>query len=684
MKRLILRMALAALAALCLLSVPAESQWVQTEGPYGGDFYSLTANGNDLYACTNGGIMHSSDRGKNWRKLAAPKALFPEIQVVGAKLFAGTYSGVFLSLDGGTTWSAVNTGLTNLRIYTLLVDGTDLFAATGAGVFMSSNDGTTWTALSQGPTGSVNGLIKHGNKIIAGSNGDGIYVSSDKGATWSPIQQSLNTTTIRSLAALGNSIFVALDDGVFLSMDDGNNWSSVHTGLPEPQAYDESLLIPSGSDLFYGTSDGVYRSTNNGSSWTNSRGFNSYVAAIATDGDALYLCGDAGIFRSADKATSWNRVDTGVIGTTSRAIAGSIDDAGTTHLYAAGAYIYHSSDLGSTWHRLDSGTRLGTSIALLGKEVFVGSDTGLFRLSADRSRWIPAGIGGEYVRNVYSTGTTLLAATQPLDFASYGAYVSTDGGATWTVCAGFPNGALNFTSIGSDLFAGTYNSGVFYSSDNGFNWTKCTNIPAGSIYGIGSNDDYLFVSNGWTQGSIYRSSDKGVTWGACAFLGGGVVYGIKSIGGLVFAAGDFGLFVSTNNGTTWLDAGSKPDHFYTAQSITFVGDKLFAAAAGAGIWYRKLSDYAQLGVSDHLKQNGNITLSPNPTTSVVKVQMRSRKGATEETRVVISSLIGQQLLDIQNTIGDQFSIDLTALPSGAYLARFISEGSSVTKLIIKD
>jgi photosystem II stability/assembly factor-like uncharacterized protein len=54
------------------------------------------------------------------------------------RLFAGTQSnGVFVSLDGGASWNAMNAGLTNLAVYVLAVDPTGnlLHAGTGGGVF---------------------------------------------------------------------------------------------------------------------------------------------------------------------------------------------------------------------------------------------------------------------------------------------------------------------------------------------------------------------------------------------------------------------------------------------------------------------------------------------------------------------------------------------------------------------
>ena len=74
--------------------------------------------------------------------------------VSGTNIFAGTQGppgvqgrGVFVSTNNGTSWTAVNSGLTNTDVRALAVSGTNLFAGTGGGgVYLSTNNGTSWSA----------------------------------------------------------------------------------------------------------------------------------------------------------------------------------------------------------------------------------------------------------------------------------------------------------------------------------------------------------------------------------------------------------------------------------------------------------------------------------------------------------------------------------------------------------
>ena len=77
-------------AFLLLAMQKANGQWVQVNGPYGGTIKALAVKGGNVFAGTDG-------------------------------------AGVFLSTDNGTSWKAVNTGLTNLTVYCLAVSDSNLF-----------------------------------------------------------------------------------------------------------------------------------------------------------------------------------------------------------------------------------------------------------------------------------------------------------------------------------------------------------------------------------------------------------------------------------------------------------------------------------------------------------------------------------------------------------------------------
>jgi photosystem II stability/assembly factor-like uncharacterized protein len=123
-------------------------------------------------------------------------------------IFAGTYGGgVFLSTNSGKTWSAVNSGLTNYFIYSLLFKGNDLFASTDEGIFLSSNNGANWKEINSGLTNHyVLALAVSGKNLFAGTDG-GVFVSTNNGTNWMAVNDGLTFCSVRALAVSGSYVF---------------------------------------------------------------------------------------------------------------------------------------------------------------------------------------------------------------------------------------------------------------------------------------------------------------------------------------------------------------------------------------------------------------------------------------------------------------------------------------------
>jgi hypothetical protein len=77
------------------------AQWIQTNGPYGGDNRSIVESNGNLFADSHGGgVFVSADNGKSWvaRNVGLDNHYVSSLAVIGTYLFAGTLGrGVFLS-----------------------------------------------------------------------------------------------------------------------------------------------------------------------------------------------------------------------------------------------------------------------------------------------------------------------------------------------------------------------------------------------------------------------------------------------------------------------------------------------------------------------------------------------------------------------------------------------------------
>lgn len=156
-----------------------------------------------------------------------------------------------------------------------------------------------------------------------------------------------------------------------------------------------------------------------------------------------------------------------------------------------------------------------------------------------------------------------------------GVFVSTNNGTRWTA-GGLPNYAVYALAIsGSNLFAGTSGGGVFLSTNNGTSWTPVNDAALTNRFiralavspANGGSGTYLFAG---TSGGVYVSTNNGTSWKAAS---SGMPY--DSYGHLptvyvlavtrasdgdgrtiLYAGTSAGVFLSANNGTTWIAANT--------------------------------------------------------------------------------------------------------------------------------
>ena len=261
----------------------AHGQWLRVAGSQG--FHCLIKHGADLYAGTGdtfggGFVVVSSDSGATWKRLDTAgwpkkKKGMPIVFIVdclawnGSDLIAGTNEGVYVSKDGGGSWTAGAGFAQDLTVYCLAVGESRLFAGTQRHVLVSADGGLTWTpAAGAGLPGSyIEHLALRGTDLFAGTF-NGIWVSKDDGATWAEAGNGLpKDRNVYRLAVSGSYLLTQLSaSGFFRSPDGGANWTRADAGLPAKASV--QCLAEIGGKLLAGVSDGgVFVSSDNGGTW---------------------------------------------------------------------------------------------------------------------------------------------------------------------------------------------------------------------------------------------------------------------------------------------------------------------------------------------------------------------------------------------------------------------------------
>jgi len=418
-----------------------------------------------MYAGSNTtGIWKTSNSGVNWAQsnsgltnlnvfIVAVSRSNPNVLYCGTGTGAG--AGMYKSTDAAATWTQINSGIveTSIGIQAIAIDpgNSDIAYMTvfdGAadspqGVYKTINGGTTWTAANTG-MGAIKNVLSiiinplNSNVLylgtsfmVTGATGPSkIYKSVNAAGSWTDMSSGLPslTTEIKpvrclSMSTVDTSVILAglfmntdtLGGGMYLTKNGGGAWTRIHNaGLPNVVGtLPRSCLIRPGSatEFFVGlqaTPGGVFRTKNSGLTWadynngtlTNTnviRALNYKTGGALDAGTPLPVlyAGGAGTLAGVFERTV-GTLDVSVI------MEGFYDPAANNMRLSdiATAYFRNST---SPYAIVDSSTALINATTFTGSFLMDNAPTGTYYLVVKHRNTI----------ETWSAATSLISYTQP-------------------------------------------------------------------------------------------------------------------------------------------------------------------------------------------------------------------------------------------------------------------------------
>ena len=221
-------------------------------------------------------------------------------------------AGAFKSIDGGSTWAAIDNGFTDTAVNVLWIDSANpdtLLAGTEfGGLFRTTNGGQSWVQVS--PDAPIGAIVTISNGILAGT-GRGFELSTDGGVSWTLLQPTISP--VRALAASGNYVLAGLEQGDVLwkgPADQG--WRTVATN-PQYTIWEVAVDPVNPQVAFYSRAQGptpnlVFRTTDGAASWQSinapTGGFSQTIVVRPSD-QAVLVAGQGMFYKSLDSGTTW-------------------------------------------------------------------------------------------------------------------------------------------------------------------------------------------------------------------------------------------------------------------------------------------------------------------------------------------------------------------------------------------
>jgi photosystem II stability/assembly factor-like uncharacterized protein len=201
------------------------------------DINTIVNNGDRLVIGTyRHGIFLSDDGGVSWTSVSNDLGGNPVRSLIDIDgiLLAGTDHGIYRSTDRGEQWIHA---YGNVQVNGLTVHDEHVYAAVMNGAMISRDLGMNWQYIYQ-PL-ALHDIHHDGRRLYAMTLGGGLMASANEGMTWEHINDGMGTTSLYTfeVRAYDSRIFAAQWHGIYVSTGPLVPWTLLQNGLPDSTAF---------------------------------------------------------------------------------------------------------------------------------------------------------------------------------------------------------------------------------------------------------------------------------------------------------------------------------------------------------------------------------------------------------------------------------------------------------------
>lgn len=227
---------------------------------------------------------------------------------------------IYVTADGGGTWTAKTSGVTTNLYEIYNYDGSTVFVCGAGGVILSTSDGSTFASLTSGVTKDLYSIHGYDDTHIVCCGEDGTILLSANGTSWTAKTSGVETNLLGikylyEAESTYHILAVGQDGTVVKSTDNGENFSTIDASITADlhglAVAQDALDITDSIYYTCGAGGVVYKSIDAGANWTASTigttPFILYaVECLSTDADDAIVVGtDETVYITTNGGTAW-------------------------------------------------------------------------------------------------------------------------------------------------------------------------------------------------------------------------------------------------------------------------------------------------------------------------------------------------------------------------------------------